>query len=182
MPVGSADRDSAQAAMPRLSTASYVVLGMLEYLQPATPYDLKRAAEASKLALWAVPHTQLYTECARLAREGLLAEHREQTGRRRRRYSLAELGSRALDAWRDEPVNETVEPRDLGILKLSFGADPTKLAGDQLRAHEARLRSHEEQYLATAGPGVPRGQRLALESGLRLEREYVHFWKALVDG
>lgn len=166
---------------PRLSESSYIVLGMLEHLQPATPYDLKRIAEVSTIDFWTVPHAQLYTECARLAREGLLTEEREQTGRRRRMYSLTEPGRQALDAWRGEPIGGVTELRDLGMLKLFFGADPAKLAGDQLQAHEARLRSYEEMHAVTANADVPRGPLLALEAGLGHEREYVRFWKRLLE-
>ena len=56
-------------SVTRLTETSYVVLGLIERLQPATPYDLKRAAEAGVEYLWALPHTQLYSECARLAEE-----------------------------------------------------------------------------------------------------------------
>ena len=70
---------------------------------PATPYDLKQLAQVSTAKFWSVPHTQLYTECARLAREGLLSEQREQTGRRRRIYRLTDAGSQALEQWRSEP-------------------------------------------------------------------------------
>ena len=51
----------------RLSNTSYVVLGLVEACQPATPYDLKRFAEISVFNFWSVPHTQIYSECARLA-------------------------------------------------------------------------------------------------------------------
>jgi DNA-binding PadR family transcriptional regulator len=171
---------------PRLSETSHIVLGMLEHVQSATPYDLKRIAEVSTIYFWAVPHTQLYSECARLAKEGLLTEEQEQTGRRRRRYSLTELGRQALEAWRSEPVGRVRELRDLGILKLFFGADPGKLAGDELQAHEARLRSYEELHAAAAAANAadgeaPRGPLLALEAGLGHEREHVRFWKALLD-
>jgi PadR family transcriptional regulator AphA len=173
-------------SMPRLSETSYIVLGMLEHLQPATPYDLKRITEVSTIDFWAVPHSQLYTECARLAKEGLLTEKQEQTGRHRRMYSLTEPGRQALEVWRGEPIGGVRELRDLGILKLFFGADPAKLAGDQLQAHEARLRSYEELHAAAAAADaadadVPRGPLLALEAGLGHEREYVRFWKALLD-
>ena len=73
---------------PRLTETSYIVLGLLEQAEPATPYDLKRLAQLSTNNFWSVPHTQLYTECARLAGEGLLDERQEQTGRRRRIYRL----------------------------------------------------------------------------------------------
>jgi PadR family transcriptional regulator, regulatory protein AphA len=171
---------------PRLSETSYIVLGMLEHVESATPYDLKRLAKSTTIEFWAVPHTQLYTECARLAKEGLLTEEQEQTGRRRRRYSLTEQGRQALDAWRSEPVGGGRELREPGLLKLFFGADPAKLAADQLQTHEARLRSYEEMHAAgaaayAANADVPRGALLALEAGLGHEREYVRFWKALVD-
>src|SRR5262249_11804603 len=68
----------------RLTETSYVVLGLLQQFQPATPYDLKRVAQVSTVNFWNVPHTQLYSECARLAGAGLLAEEREREGRRRR--------------------------------------------------------------------------------------------------
>jgi PadR family transcriptional regulator, regulatory protein AphA len=171
---------------PRLSETSYIVLGMLEHVQPATPYDLKRIAEVSTIEFWAVPHAQLYAECARLAREGLLTEEREQTGRRRRRYSLTEQGRQALETWRGEPIGAARELRDLGMLKLFFGADPASLAGDELQAHEARLQSYEELHTAAAAAyaadaDAPRGPLLALAAGLGHEREYIRFWKALVD-
>ncbi len=166
---------------PRLSETSYILLGMLELIQPATPYDLKRMAEASTIDFWFVPHTQIYTECARLAREGLLTEEQEQTGRRRRIYSLTEAGRQAMEAWLGEPYGEISEVRDLGVLKLFFGADPAKLASDQLPAHEAQLRSYEEMEAAIANADVPRGPSLVLQAGLGHEREYVRFWKALLD-
>ncbi len=77
---------------PRLSETSYIVLGLLEQAGKGTPYDLKQAAQISTNNFWTVPHTQIYTECARLAGEGLLEEEREASGRRRRLYSLTDRG------------------------------------------------------------------------------------------
>ncbi len=157
------------------------MLGLLEVVQPATPYDLKRLAHHSTMKFWAVPHTQLYSECARLAKEGLLNEEREQAGRRRRIYSLTEAGRQALEAGRSEPIGAWAEPRDLGLLKLFFGADPTTLAASQLPTHEKRLGSYEELCdLARLTPEAPRGPLLALEAGIGHEREYVRFWKRLL--
>src|SRR6202166_3023959 len=78
----------ARMSSPRLTETSYIVLGLIEQIGPATPYDLKRVAQLSTVNFWSVPHTQLYTECARLAEEGLLTERREESGRRRRVYRL----------------------------------------------------------------------------------------------
>jgi PadR family transcriptional regulator, regulatory protein AphA len=161
----------------RLSTASYVVLGLVELCQPATPYDIKRVAEATTANFWTVAHTQLYSECSRLAREQLLEERQEQSGRRRKLYRLTETGQAELDAWRAEPISESFELRDPGILKLFFGADPAQLARAQLALHQQRLEQYREQVKIE----MPAGMRLALECGLGHEREYVRYWKKLVD-
>jgi len=161
-------------SQPRLTETSYIVLGLLEHLQPATPYDLKRLAQASAFDFWSVPHTQLYTECARLAREGLLHEEREQTGRRRRIYRLTRRGLAALAQWRAQPTSEEYVLHDAATLKLFFGGDPQMLAAAQLETHKRRLRAYEElrERLAES----PRGWRLALEHGIGHEREFIRFW------
>jgi DNA-binding PadR family transcriptional regulator len=163
----------------RLSETSYIVLGMLEQFQPATPYDLKRFAQLSTVNFWSVPHTQLYTECARLAEAGLLSEEREQNGRRRRTYRITERGAQALAEWRSQPTDALEEVRDAGILKLFFGGDPGRLAVVQLEAHRRQLASYET--LHEGSKEMPRGMRLALEAGIGHEREFIRFWSQLVD-
>jgi DNA-binding PadR family transcriptional regulator len=164
---------------PRLSNTSYVVLGLVEACQPATPYELKRFAEISVFNFWSVPHTQVYGECARLASEGLLDEEREQAGRRRRIYRLTAAGGEALDRWRAESSFEPLEFRDPGLIKIFFGADPAAIAPDQLEGHERHLRFLEE--LHAEKPDMPAGMRLALEVGIAHEREFVRFWRRLAD-
>lgn len=164
---------------PRLTETSYVVLGLLEQMAPATPYDLKQVAQVSVFNYWSVPHTQLYTECERLAAAGLLDERREEGGRRRRFYELTDAGREALDAWRREPTEELVEIRDPGTLKLAMGAEPELLAAAQLTAHQRKLEEYEELH-RNAGDDVPRGMRLALDLGLVHERGMVKFWSGLV--
>jgi len=83
-----------------MSETSFIVLGLLERLEPATPYDLKQMAQLSTFNFWSVPHTQIYTECARLADAGMLSEEHEQTGRRRRIYRLTASGRKELAGWR----------------------------------------------------------------------------------
>jgi DNA-binding PadR family transcriptional regulator len=163
----------------RLSTTSYAVLGLVELVGDATPYQLKRIAQVSILHFWSIPHTQLYTECARLAYGGLLSEHREQTGRRRRQYRLTDAGQRALDEWRRQPDADLYELRDPGLLKLFCGADPSALAELQLERHRQRLSTYEQ--LLTAA-GMREGVRLALEAGIGHEREYIRFWTQVLEG
>ena len=163
---------------PRLSTTSYVVLGLVEIGEPATPYDIKGIAELSTENFWTLAHTQLYGECARLAREGLLDEQQEQTGRRRKLYRITDAGRAVLDAWRTEPTSEGFGIRDPGVLKLFFGADPGPLAEAQLALHEQRLAGFRE----LADKPMEDGMRLALECGIGHEREYVRFWRELAGG
>jgi DNA-binding PadR family transcriptional regulator len=165
---------------PRLTETSYIVLGLLEQAEPATPYDLKQFAQISVFNFWLIPHTQLYTECARLAEAGLLHERREESGRRRRFYTLTARGRQALDAWRSEPTEQLHEARDPATLKLFFGGDPAVLASTQLAAHERKLR--ELKQTDRDNPEMPDGMRLALEAGIGHEREFIRFWSRLSDG
>ncbi|HUA73385.1 MAG TPA: PadR family transcriptional regulator [Solirubrobacteraceae bacterium] len=173
--MSSADR----GAGVRLTETSYIVLGLLEQGEPATPYDLKQFAQLSTNNFWTVPHTQLYTECARLAAEGLLDERREEAGRRRRIYRLTGRGREALEEWRSEPASDLYELRDAATLKLFFGGDPRRLAASQLQAHRSRLQEYEQ--LAEGAEGLPEGQRLALECGLGHEREFIRFWSRIAE-
>jgi DNA-binding PadR family transcriptional regulator len=166
----------------KLTPTSYVVLGLIEQMQPASPYDLKRAVAMGVGQFWSLPHTQLYAECTRLAEAGLLAERREDSGRRRRIYRLTKAGTEELDRWRSEPTGELYELRDAGLLKLFFGADPKSLAPPQLEAHEERLREYEDLLQLCRQMNAPDGVRHAAEAGIGHEREYVRFWKRLGGG
>jgi DNA-binding PadR family transcriptional regulator len=157
-----------------MTTASYLVLGMVELLGPVTPYELKAFAAQSVVNFWSMPHTQIYTQCDRLLEDGMLTETREPKGRRRRSFSITREGAEALMAWRKEPADAPVELRDLATLKLFFGADPALLAEAQLATHEAKL----AEYLAVKKSGLSRGGALlALEAGIAHEREFVKFWR-----
>lgn len=165
----------------RLTTTSYVVLGLIEQLQPATTYDVKQLAALSTANFWALPHTQLYTETARLADAGLLSEEREDGGRRRRFYRLTDSGRAALDAWRERPVDEPQRIFEPSVLKLAFGADPAMLAERQIETHERQLAGYEELAAAldAAPDDWPRGMRLALQVGIDMERQFLRTWREL---
>jgi PadR family transcriptional regulator, regulatory protein AphA len=165
----------------RLTPTSYVVLGLIDQMRAATAYRLKQAVVLGLGEFWSLPHTQLYSECQRLAEAGLLRERRESTGRRRRIYRLTATGRKALEEWRSEPTEELYELRDAGLLKLYFGADPAALAEPQLEAHRRKLRSYEQMREA-AGEDAPEGALLSLEAGIGHEREYIRFWSRLRDG
>ena len=64
--------------------------------------------QLSTINFWTVPHTQIYTECARLAEAGLLDEEREETGRRRRIYRLTADGRASARALAREPTGDAL--------------------------------------------------------------------------
>jgi DNA-binding PadR family transcriptional regulator len=161
-----------------LTPTSYIVLGLVQLCGSATPYDLKTIVAASLGGFWSVQHAQLYTETAKLAADGLLDEQREEEGRRRKVYSLTAAGGRALEEWTAEPTSETYELRDVGLLKLFFGADPAVIAPAQLEAHRAKLAEYEGMRKEAEGLG-PGGPLLVLESGIEHERAYVEYWERL---
>lgn len=167
---------------PRLTTTSFIVLGLVEQLQPATPYDLKRVAQLSVVNFWTLPHTQLYTECDRLASVGYLDEEREEHGRRRRLFRLTESGREALDAWRAEPVVEESVVRDASLLKLFLGGEAAAIAREQLPRHRRSLEMYEQLEGGEAA-WLGQGPQTVLQAGIALERAYVAFWASLAaDG
>src|SRR4051794_36012602 len=91
----------------RLTSTSFVVLGLIRWAGESTPYELKRFLEKSVENFWPVPHTTFYAEPARLATAGYLSERQEQGGRRRKVYALTDRGAAALEEWvRSERVAE----------------------------------------------------------------------------
>jgi PadR family transcriptional regulator AphA len=163
---------------PRLTNTSYAVLSLLDQVGSATPYQLKQLAQVSIFHFWSIPHTQIYTECARMADAGLLDEKREESGRRRRIYRVSAAGRKALRGWRADPQADMYELRDPGLLKLFGGADREPLARAQLESHKSRLASYEEML---GWDDMPEGMRLALEGGIGHQREYVRFWSRVLE-
>ena len=150
---------------PRLTETSYIVLGLLEQVEPATPYDLKQLAAAQHDQLLDRARTRSSTRSARGSpRRGCSTRRREETGRRRRIYRLTGDGrarARAL-ARRSRPASST-NCATSATLKLFFGADPATLAAEQLAAHSGRLAEYEELLRRGCERRRREGWRLALE-------------------
>lgn len=163
-----------------MTPTAYIVLGLLERLGEASPYDLKQAATASVGNFWSTPHSQIYRTTEQLAGSGHLAWRDEPTpgGRPRRLYSLTSEGRTALARWKREPSRSLPELRDPGLLQLYFGANPRRLAKARLEAHRHQLESYQSLRQLDTGRG-PRGPWLTLEAGIAHEREWVRFWKRL---
>lgn len=163
-------------ADPRLTPPSYLVLGIVDKLGAASPYDVKVEAGQTGLPFWHMPHAQVYTQCDRLVEAGLLSETRQKGGRNRRVLRLTEAGRAALAAWLADTEFVPVEARERAILKLWFGADGTRLAPEQVTAHRGTLADYEG-IAESAGDLLTRGQREALEFGIRYEQMMVEFWQ-----
>jgi len=166
---------------PRLTPTSYIVLGLLELCGEATPYELKQLVAESVGYFWSLQHAQLYTEPERLTVAGYLRERREETGRRRKHYSLTAKGRAALADWRAEPTAALAELREPALLKLFFGADAAELAEAQLAAHRERLAEYEAIH-ARLPKSTPDGPRLSLEAGIEAERAFLAFWERVASG
>lgn len=137
----------------RISTTSFVVLGLIALRGPSTTHELKRAVEHSVGFFWPFPHAQLYDEPARLAKAGLLSVSQEDGGRRRKTYALAEEGDQALRAWLREPVTEAFQLRNIAerftdrsdlaprLIPLSLGRRMEQAALAFWREEAARYRA-----------------------------------------
>ena len=175
---------SSPASTQRLSTTSYVVLGMIGLRGPSTPYDLKRGIGHSVGYFWPFPHAQLYAEPERLEQMGLLALQSEETGRRRKVYSLTGAGRAALREWLASPTNEHFQMRDVAELKLFFSelGDPgnaARLASEQVRQHEERIAVYEEMQDRFGEVPAVAKRMVTLRLGLEMEHAALRFWRAL---
>lgn len=170
-------RSDPSTTQASLGPSSYIVLGLLGQYGPGTSYDLKRWADESVGYFWTFPRSQLYAEPQRLTTLGLLEETQEQSGRRKRTYSITPTGREALVGWLTQPAGFP-ELRDLGLLKLFFSEQGTaeglaQLAAEQLTLHQARLREYER--LIACAP-QHHSKREPLEMGLLYERASIAFW------
>jgi PadR family transcriptional regulator AphA len=180
---------SAPMSTERLTPTSYLILGLLAREGPSTAYELERHVAATVGKVWSFARTLLYTEPARLARQGLVIETRERGGRHRRILTVTNSGLAALNDWLDRPSTDPSELRDLGLLQMHFtdlacpGAR-RRLAEQQLAAHAARLAAYEqeereERGLDTSKKGyrtVEKWRRETLRMALLYEGAAVAFW------
>ena len=160
-----------------LTPTSYIVLGLLSFAGPSTPYALKQGAAGSVGFFWSIPHSQLYAEPARLARGGYVTEEQEAGGRRRKTYALTDKGREALAAWVSDPAVPPVELRDPALLKLFFGADPAAMAPLQIAHHEQLLTTYRTLRAALADQPVAAGPVRTLDAGIAHAEKSVEYWR-----
>jgi DNA-binding PadR family transcriptional regulator len=163
----------------KLTTTSYAVLCLLDLAGEATPYELKQMLVNSIEHFWPVPHTTFYDEPARLAKAGYLSGSQEQGGRRRKRYSLTDLGREALRAWTQAPGAPPSQYRDEAMLKVFAGADPEAAFAGRIDWHRAQL-AELEGYLANLKEGHEgrredewRGPETTVLGGIEYHRQMI---------
>jgi DNA-binding PadR family transcriptional regulator len=179
-------------SIERLTSTSYLVLGLLAREGPSTPYALERHVQATLGNFWTFPHTLLYSEPPRLADMGLVVEAREHEGRRRRVFAITPAGEAVLAAWLDRPSGASTELRDLGLLQLFFAdlasaESRLHLAEQQLALHREKLAAYQEDERLEGSPAQRSGQRTVerwrgetLRMGLLYEQAAVEFWTGAV--
>lgn len=123
----------------RLTATSYALMALLEQLGEATPYEIKQALEKSIQNFWPVPHTTAYEEPARLAAAGYLSLRQEDSGRRRKAYSLTDSGREALAAWANDAAATAPQLREEAVLKVFAGGDPGPLLAGRVAWHRGKL-------------------------------------------
>jgi DNA-binding PadR family transcriptional regulator len=151
---------------------------------PSTPYDLKRGIGHSVGYFWPFPHAQLYAEPERLEQMGLLVLQSEETGRRRKVYSLTDAGRRAVREWLASPTNEHFQMRDIAELKLFFSelgdaGNVARLASEQVRQHEERIAVYEQMQDRFGDMPAVAKRMVTLRLGLEMEHAALRFWRAL---
>ncbi|NLT25275.1 MAG: PadR family transcriptional regulator [Microbacteriaceae bacterium] len=166
----------------KLGAASHLILGLLALEGPRTSYELNDVIDESVGNFWNIPRSQLYAAPRRLAELGLVTEEQEETGRRRRTFTITEEGQQAVRDWIESP-STMPELRDSALLRLFFAdlVDPAamqRLAADQTELHQRRL----DHYLELTEAGRTEefwGASLVLRMGVHHERAHVAFWTEL---
>ena len=129
----------------RLTTSSFLVLGIIDKLGEASPYDVKIEAARTVAPFWSVPHAQVYAQCDRLLAAGLLSQVRQESGRNRRVLKLTGQGGAALPELARRPGVRAGRGRERGILKLWFGGPAGRARpGATRRARRGRWPDYEE--------------------------------------
>lgn len=86
-----------------LPVTSYALLGLLTFGDELTGYELKQRADITLRFYWTSPAmSQVYTELARLASEGLVSPVTEGDRGRTTRYRITARGRRALRTWMEQ--------------------------------------------------------------------------------
>jgi PadR family transcriptional regulator, regulatory protein AphA len=155
----------------RLTPNSYALMAVLNEFGEGTSYDIKQAIEESIANFWPVPHTTAYEEPARLAAAGYLAVRKEESGRRRKVYSLTERGREALREWAAEPTAAPPQLYDEHMLKAFAGAPGRPLLEERTAWHREKLAELEAYLEEARGAEGWQASERALLAGVAYHRK-----------
>jgi PadR family transcriptional regulator AphA len=172
------------APVPRLSTRSYAILGLLA-IRDWTTYELARQMERGVGDIWAAARSMVYQEPKRLAELGLVHARTEALGRRTRtRYGITPQGLTVLRSWLAEPGAPPAMQFE-GLLKVLL-ADATQQDAVDASLAEAIKWADELQdtgrlvaaeYAAGQGPFQERAHLVALSFAFLWDyAEFVRRW------
>ncbi|MGV9293934.1 PadR family transcriptional regulator [Amycolatopsis sp. NPDC003676] len=122
----------------------------------------------------------------RLEEAGLLELDEEDSGRRRKTFSITEAGRKALRGRMAEPVDEHFELRDVAEIKLFFSElagpdDVAQLAKGQVEQHERRIAEYEEMRRRFGRIEEVADRMITLELGLGMEYAALEFWRGVCE-
>lgn len=181
MLVKTAHTATARARTPVLSRA---LLGLIAG-EPMSGYGLARLFERTLARAWPARHPQIYPALAELEQQGLLRV--SETGPRgRKTYAVTEDGVTEVQRWlRATKPDRTARNETILRLFMLWLLDSTEAIAffeDEIESHRQRLADFEETLAederqrlehGTARGGPALCAALALEWGIRYEREYI---------
>ena len=168
----------------RTSVLSRALLGLIA-AEPMSGYGLARLFERTLARAWPARHPQIYPALATLEEQGLVRI--SETGpRRRKTYAITPDGVEAVQRWLRETApdrtvrNETI--LRLFMLWLLDSSEAVAFFDAEIAAHRERLIGFEQTLAkdevqrrehGTAQGGIAFCASLALDWGIRYEREYI---------
>ena len=166
------------------SVLSRALLGLIA-AEPMSGYGLARLFERTLARAWPARHPQIYPALASLAKQRLLRV--SETGpRRRKTYAVTNEGVEAVQHWlRETAPDRTVRNEvilRLFMLWLLEAREAIAFFDAEIAAHRERLVGFEQTLAdderqrrkhGTARGGPALCASLALEWGIRYEREYI---------
>ena len=170
----------------RTSVLSRALLGLIA-AEPMSGYGLARLFERTLARAWPARHPQIYPALAELEEQGLLRV--SETGpRRRKTYTITGDGITEAQRWlRDTAPDRVVRNEPilrLFMLWLLESSEAIAFFDEEIESHRQRLEGFEQTLAdderqrrehGTAQGGIAFCASLALEWGIRYEREYIEW-------
>lgn len=110
--------------MPKLSTTSFALLGLLGR-QAWSAYEMTKFMRRSILrAIWPRAESHIYSACKSLAQQGLIDATQMATGKRRRtEYVINESGRETLQDWLQQAESSRFQIESECLAKLVYSGD-----------------------------------------------------------